>query len=360
MTAAPTPTRASDAAAAPGPARESGWFGLLAAGIAFVLLAEFPMVRALVPVREPLQLVVPALGACAVVGWWRGGSAALALLWGGFAGVRLWLPLSGDANSAVLAAGWAALLAGCFGLALLVSRSKRFLPVAGAAIGGALCLATLVVVLRPSGPGALERVVARTLAQRGADDQMAWQVARSRLEAQAGAAGDSASRAFLSDSATRALLDATEASVAALPRTARTVLPATLALQSLAALALAWGFWHRISRVRVGQALAPLREFRFNDQLVWAVIAGLALVLLPGAEGFRGVGANLLLFFGTLYALRGAGVLAWFVTPSRALVGGLAGVALLLLLRFGAVVALGIVGIGDSWADWRRRAARQA
>lgn len=351
MTAAPTPARASDAAAASGPARESGWFGLLAAGIAFVLLAEFPMVRALVPVREPLQLIVPALGACAVVGWWRGGSAALALLWGGFAAVRLWLPLSGDANSAVLAAGWAALLAGCFGVALLVSRRKRFLPVAGAAIGGALCLATLVVVVRPAGPGALERVVGRTLAQRGADDQAAWQVARSRMEAQRGVASDSATRAFL---------DATEASVAALPRTARTVLPATLALQSLAALALAWGFWHRISRTRVGEALAPLREFRFNDQLVWAVIAGLALVLLPGAEGFRGVGANLLLFFGTLYALRGAGVLAWFVTPSRALVGGLAGVALLLLLRLGAVVALGIVGIGDTWADWRRRAARQA
>jgi hypothetical protein len=90
------------------------------------------------------------------------------------------------------------------------------------------------------------------------------------------------------------------------------------------------------------------------------VIAGLVLVLVPGAEAYRGIGSNLLVFFGTLYALRGAGVLAWFVTPGRTLVGVLLAVALVLLLRDGAAVALGLVGIGDTWADWRRRAARTA
>jgi hypothetical protein len=350
VTPAATPTPREAVPAVPA-AREQGWWRLLAAAIAFVLLAEFPVLRALVPVHQPLLLLVPALAACAIVGWWRGGSPLLALLWGGFAALRLFLPLREDVNSAVLAAGWAALLAGCFGLALLVSRSKRFLPVAGAATASALLLATLVVVVRPAGPAALDRVVTRTLASRGAEDQAMWQAARSRVEGRPGATLDSASRAAL---------DAGEATVAALPRTAKTLLPATLALQSLAALALAWGFWHRISRTRVGQGLGALRDFRFNDQLVWAVIAGLVLLLLPGAEAYRGIGGNLLLFFGTLYALRGAGVLAWFVTPRRTLVGVLVGVALLLLLRDGAAVALGIVGIGDTWADWRRRAARTA
>ncbi len=351
MTTDAPPVRSDATPVPPAPPREQGWWRLLAAAIAFVLLAEFPVIRTLVPVHSPLLLIVPALAACAIVGWWRGGSATLALLWTGFAAVRLWAPAQGDVNSAVLSAGWAALLAGCFGLAMLMSRSRRFLPIAGAAIGAALVLATVLVVVRPAGPAALERVVGRTLASRGAEDQAVWQTARARVESQPGVALDSASRAAL---------DAGEASVAALPRTARTLLPAMLALQSLAALALAWAFWHRVSRTRVGHALAALRDFRFNDQLVWAVIAGLVLVLLPGAEAYRGVGSNLLLFFGTLYALRGAGVLAWFVTPGRTLFGVLLAVALVLLLRDGAAVALGIVGIGDTWADWRRRAARTA
>jgi hypothetical protein len=59
--------------------------------------------------------------------------------------------------------------------------------------------------------------------------------------------------------------------------------------------------------------------------------------------------------FGALYAMRGAGVLAWFLRPGRSFLGLVVGVALLLLLRDGAAIALGLVGLGDTWADWRRR-----
>jgi hypothetical protein len=111
-----------------------------------------------------------------------------------------------------------------------------------------------------------------------------------------------------------------------------------------------------VSRTRIGPALAPLREFRFNDQLVWGLIVGITALLLPTLEGVRGPGLNLLVFFGALYALRGLGVLAWFLTPRRPVTGVLVGLALVLLLRDGAAFALGLVGVGDTWLDWRGRA----
>jgi hypothetical protein len=157
------------------------------------------------------------------------------------------------------------------------------------------------------------------------------------------------------DSATTAVLDRFESSVSALPQLARMVLPSMLALQSLVAMALAWSLFHRFSRTRLGDDLARLREFRFNDHWIWSVIVGLVLALLPALEALRPLGVNLLVFFGALYAMRGAAVLAWFLRPGRSWLGLVVGVALLLLLRDGAAIALGLVGLGDTWADWRRR-----
>jgi uncharacterized protein YybS (DUF2232 family) len=142
----------------------------------------------------------------------------------------------------------------------------------------------------------------------------------------------------------------------AVPRGAARLYPALLALESLAALAVAWSLFHRVSRTRIGPPLAPLREFRFSDQFVWGLIVGLLALILPSLRSVQGPGVNLLLFFGTLYALRGLGVLAWFFTPSRSVTAVLVGVALLLLMRDGAAFALGLVGIGDTWLDWRNRA----
>ena len=131
--------------------------------------------------------------------------------------------------------------------------------------------------------------------------------------------------------------------------------PALLALESLAACALAWGLYHRMSRARLGAALAPFRYFRFNDELIWALVAGMTITVLPALESLRVVGANLVVFFGALYALRGFGVIAWFYpqADARGAVGG----ELLLqwyCFRCRSPLAVGL-GVTDTWIDWRRR-----
>jgi hypothetical protein len=142
------------------------------------------------------------------------------------------------------------------------------------------------------------------------------------------------------------------------------VFPALLALQSLAALALAWATYHRLSRARLGAPLRPLKEFRFNDQLVWGLIVGLTIVLLPTLSTVRGLGRNLLVFFGALYAVRGFGVLSWFMAPGSLGVTLLVGFIMLaapviqvfaaLVLMFLGAAAMAL-GLGDTWADWRNR-----
>jgi hypothetical protein len=129
--------------------------------------------------------------------------------------------------------------------------------------------------------------------------------------------------------------------------------PAVLALESLAVLALAWGLYHRVSRARIGPPLAPLREFRFNDQLVWGLVLGITAVAVPTLKAFSTIGINLLVFFGALYALRGLGVLAWFFAPGRLMVALTIGLAIFMWPLLG-VFALGI-GLGDTWLDWRSR-----
>jgi hypothetical protein len=143
-----------------------------------------------------------------------------------------------------------------------------------------------------------------------------------------------------------------EAAMRSLPDAAAGLLPALLALESLAALGLAWGLYQRLSAVKIGPALGPLTEFRFSDQLIWGLAVGLTLCLLPAFVEARGVGFNLLLFFGALYLVRGLGVLAW-IAKGRYLFMILLGLIPQGLALLG-VVALAF-GLGDTWLDLRRR-----
>ena len=100
--------------------------------------------------------------------------------------------------------------------------------------------------------------------------------------------------------------------------------------------------------------MRPLSEFRFNDQLVWGLVAGVTLLVLPTLNEARGLGLNLAAFFGVLYALRGLGVLDWFLAP-RGFVRVLFIIAIFLAWPVVGVFSLGL-GLGDTWIDWRGRA----
>ena len=132
------------------------------------------------------------------------------------------------------------------------------------------------------------------------------------------------------------------------------LLPAFLALESILALAAAWSLFHRVSRARLGPPLGRLRDFRFSDQLVWGLILGIIATLFPSLAGLRTVGYNLLVFFGAVYALRGLGVLTWFLSPGRLGTAMLIGIGVMAWPLLGAF-ALGL-GLGDTWIDWRSRA----
>jgi hypothetical protein len=147
--------------------------------------------------------------------------------------------------------------------------------------------------------------------------------------------------------------------------TGKQLFPSLLFLESLIALALAWTTYHRIARTRLGAPLGPLKDFRFNDQLVWGLIAGLAIVFLPALDFIEVVGRNLLVFFGALYAIRGFGVLSWFLAPGVLAATLMVGFAMLWWPVLSVVAISGFVlltlaafglGLGDTWADWRRRA----
>lgn len=134
--------------------------------------------------------------------------------------------------------------------------------------------------------------------------------------------------------------------------------PALLGLQSLAALALVSWWIRRIRRSESGAfVLAPLREFRFSDQLIWVLIIGLVLYVLPVGTTFtERLALNVLAFMGALYALRGLAVFVFLARGTRSLATVILGALALVFLYPVAITAALLMGIGDTWLDVRSRA----
>ena len=135
------------------------------------------------------------------------------------------------------------------------------------------------------------------------------------------------------------------------------VYPAMLSLATVAAFGVAWFGFERLS----GRFLSPgpIREFRFSDHLIWLLIGGLCLLVLPmGGVAFR-VGENATLFMGGLYLLRGAAILLWIGAAAATSVWS--GVLLVLAALFLYPVVLGtalVLGLSDTWMDLRARLSR--
>jgi hypothetical protein len=324
--------------------KERGWRRVLPAVALFLLLPPtFPYLRALVPIEQTLLLLTTSLAVCAWVAWRENGPLWLAMVW---TGIAVWVfskPLAGGSAYVALAYGWSLLLAGAFGAVSLWRPHRPFFGRAMMSIGVAAFIAIVVLAIVRTSPQQLERVIATEFA-----DRIELSLATLRQDPQLYPKW--------------AALDI-EKVLRELITVGGLLFPAMLFFESLAALGLAWSLHHRFSRTRVGPPIAPLREFRFEDQFIWGVIAGLILTLVPelvlrqglatDLGGMRQVGWNLLLFFGGLYGLRGLGVMTWFLVPPGRWLGAALVAACAILPPLWSF-PIGI-GLGDTYFDWRRR-----
>src|SRR5690348_4747041 len=343
-------------------AGERGWPKLVLGLAAFIIVPTIPQFRAFLPIDQTIFLLVPALAACFLVGWWAGGRALLAIGWVALAGWMMWWKPGTSDGFHNLERGWSLLLAGAFGLTCLFGERRPLFGRALAALSIAIFLALAMSAMGPVPLSEAKQTIGMEFVHRNSetmaqvngvigDHPKEWTDLTSRFPQLAPAPAE------------------IEQQLKTLSRLGLTVFPSLLALESLLALALAWALYHRLSRARIGAPLRPLREFRFNDQLVWGLIVGLTIAFLPTLQGLRGVGRNLLVFFYALYAIRGLGVLVWFLAPGALIATITVGFAMLWLpvIRFAAdfalmllLVAAFVLGLGDTWADWRRRARPSA
>lgn len=323
-----------------------GWRSALLALIVFLVLPGFPSaLRSVVPITETWVLLAAALAVCAALGWWSGGGAWLAVAAVMLAWYAAMAPVgTGPGEYRSLVHGWSLLLAAAFGLASLLTPDERFLVRALSAVGIASAVAFAVAVSTPNGISSVHSVMKTEFNQRtdetiSAVNVMAespvWQSATKR------------------NPSLDSMVASNEADLRRIGDRSPSTVPALLAIESLLALAMAWAIYHRVSAAGLGPQLGPVKQFRFNDQLVWGLAVGATIFFLPVFADGRDAGLNLLVFFGALYLLRGVGVLS-FMTRSKWAAILLIAMTVIAPLMLGAL-ALG-VGVGDTWMDWRTRA----
>ena len=256
------------------------------------------------------------------------------------------LALAGPADPfAALEGAWLVLLAGALGIVLVARPGRSFVPTALLVLALAAGAAALLVWLTPlSWP------------------EVTWRVTRHfGLQARM-LLGQIAQAAEAAGGDAPAFVATLERSVESGIRMASGVFPALLLLQSFAALALAWTLYQRVARAPQGAPLARLREFRFDDNLIWGIVLALVGILVPRIVGVGLLGGNLAVFFGGLYTVRGVAVVA--ALAAAAGIEGLLATAgatliVLFLAPLAAMAALAL-GVTDTWVDWRRRLKRAA
>lgn len=246
--------------------------------------------------------------------------------------VAVMVLLGGDSSSGLwyVERGWALILGGWFLALTLRWPDKAFLPRGLGALAGAFMAVTLLFGVRPGDWAVVD-----------------WAVS-SRMEA-----GMSMALGMIRSSVgSEAVSGAFEASAMEVMAVQGLIFPALLGLASLAGLGLAWWLYVRVSRVQ-DEGIGPLKDFRFNDQLVWVLILGL-LVLVGSTGLMERVGTNAVVFMGALYALRGAAVVL-FLAGGVSLLGGIFLALGLLLVAPVLMTGAFVIGLGDTWLDLRAR-----
>lgn len=97
----------------------------------------------------------------------------------------------------------------------------------------------------------------------------------------------------------------------------------------------------------------PYSDWRLSDKAVWLLICAVALFLV-GTGGVKNIGSSLMLVSGLLYFFQGAAVVVHALNRwNLPRIFRLLLYVLLILQRYGMLLVI-IVGIADTWADFRR------
>lgn len=228
--------------------------------------------------------------------------------------------------------GWALLLGGCFLALSLRWPGEGFLPRGLGAVLGAFLGMGLLFWVRPGDWAVVD-----------------WAV-RSRIELALGSFLQ-VIRVSMEPEGIPLALEAQALETIAIHSL---IFPALLGLASLSALGLAWWLYRKLSG-SPEQGIGPLREFRFNDQLIWVLILGV-LALLASSGIIERIGTNAVVFMGALYALRGAAVVL-FLTGGLSLFWGILLLAGFLIVAPFVILGAVCIGLVDTWFDLRARRA---
>ena len=296
-----------------------------------------------VPFVAPIALVAAPLAALLAAHRPGRREAFVAIV---LAGLTAWGMLGSADPFDRFGAAWTLLLTGAVVLVFGLRRGAAERPVSSALLATGLAAAVGVVLV---GLTSFSFAELQWLAERRFGGQ-ARALAEIFGAAAQGSGGDTA----------LAAAGAMESALLAGAHYVALLLPGLLLLQSAAALALGWSLYRAVAREPVGVPLPALREFRFNDHLIWGVVTALLALVLPSAASVHLLGGNLAAFFGGLYLLRGLGVLAALFSGFGGIGAWLFGVFVVVFLAplalLGLLVALAL-GVTDTWVDWRRRAA---
>ncbi len=294
------------------------------AGLLFLLLA-FSAIPSLVLVGLPFVLMVLLLPI-------RRRGALL------MAAVAMVLVLGGTDHSGLWYAerGWALLVGGWYVASTLRWPGAAFWPRALGSVLGAAATTVAFFAVRPLAWSILDWGMGERIRQGTATAVRALQMLQG---------GETVSPALM-------------AAVYSTAESQAMLFPALSGLASLAALGVAWWLYVRVALGRQG-ALGPLQDFRFNDQLVWFLVAGLVTLGLGAGDAWTRLGSNAVVFMGALYALRGAAVVL-FINGGISTLGVVALTVGMLFLAPALVIGALLIGLGDTWLDLRKRATRTA
>ena len=228
--------------------------------------------------------------------------------------------------------GWALLLGGCFVGLSIVRPKMKISDRALEAVFGALVLAAILMTLMSGAWNIVDWVIS---------DRVRATVAQ--VIALGGSEG-------LAPALIPALYQTAEVQIL--------IFPALTALASMSALLLSWWLFIFFSG-RSEEALGLVKNFRFNDHLIWMLVVGLFLLFTRWSEPLQRLGSNAVVFIGALCAVRGAAVIV-FITGGFSVLGyamTLFGLVIVPPIVLGGAV---LIGIADIYLDFRKRSEQLA